>query len=110
MPCLTTLEAPSSTTALSAQEAAIESGSKVIRGTATDPALRMCEAIRKSDAPRLEICRSLTLLIFSSSKSCFLSRLRGIHRAHDEDTLNTYNKNSVSYWEKKIYVSCGIKR
>jgi hypothetical protein len=71
MPCLTTLEAPSSTTALSAQEAAIESGTKVIHGTATDPTLRMYEAIRKSDAPRLEICRSLTLLIFSPLNPVF---------------------------------------
>ncbi|MCL4181411.1 MAG: glycyl radical protein, partial [Verrucomicrobia bacterium] len=45
--------------ALSAQEAAIESGKKVLHGTVTDRVLRMFEAIRASGPPRVALERAV---------------------------------------------------
>jgi hypothetical protein len=42
---------------LSAQEQAIESGNKVLHGTATDRVLRMFEAIRAGGQPRLALLK-----------------------------------------------------
>src|SRR5512147_2435105 len=45
--------------ALSAQEAAIQSGKKVLHGTATDRVLRMFEAIRTAGPPRVALERAV---------------------------------------------------
>jgi formate C-acetyltransferase len=45
--------------ALSAQEAAIESGKKVLHGTATDRVLRLFEAIRTAGPPRVALERAV---------------------------------------------------
>src|SRR5512136_1386054 len=47
------------TSVLSAQEAAIESGKKVLCGTVTDRVLRMFEAIRASGPPRVALERAI---------------------------------------------------
>ena len=54
-----TLESAPSTTAMSAQEAAIASGNKIVHGTVTDRVLRLYEAIHPSNPPRVALDRAV---------------------------------------------------
>ena len=54
-----TLESAPSTTAMSAQEAAIANGNKIVHGTVTDRVLRLYEAIHPSNPPRVALDRAV---------------------------------------------------